>query len=190
MLHRLVLIHVTACSADSQRGESQFECVWDVFTGHIGAAVRPQRNVLVLVWWCKTVINVCFLSVLLFSPYSLLLCPPTVFFALCLPMTLLLCPLSLSPSIILSTSTLTLSFHILYPTCLFFIFSSQSLFLFVLQASELGMTSAFYKYILTTMVRAHQFCPFLLPSVSCSSVFARSSLLLLLFCPFMCEQRC
>lgn len=36
------------------------------------------------------------------------------------------------------------------------VFLSLSLFpfLFVLQASELGMTSAFYKYILTTMVRA------------------------------------
>lgn len=44
----LVLIHGTACDADSQRSESQFECVWDVFTGHITAAVRPQQNVLVL----------------------------------------------------------------------------------------------------------------------------------------------
>lgn len=48
MLPRLVLIHGTVCNADSQLSESQFECVWDVFTGHIGTAVRPQRNVLVL----------------------------------------------------------------------------------------------------------------------------------------------
>lgn len=48
MLPRLVLIHGTACNADSQRSESQFEYIRDVFAGHIGAAVRPQRNVLVL----------------------------------------------------------------------------------------------------------------------------------------------
>lgn len=62
MLPRLVLIHGTVCNADSQRSESQLECVWDVFTGHIGAAVCPQQNVLVLAQWCKTVINVCSLS--------------------------------------------------------------------------------------------------------------------------------
>lgn len=35
-----------------------------------------------------------------------------------------------------------------------FLYFFNPLFPFVLQASELGMTSAFYKYILTTMVRA------------------------------------
>lgn len=68
MLQRLVLIHGTACNADSQRSESQFECVWDVFTGHVGAAVCPRQDVLVLAWWCKTVINVCSLSSSTFSP--------------------------------------------------------------------------------------------------------------------------
>lgn len=41
MLPRLVLIHGAACDADSQRSESRFECAWDVFTGYVGAAVRP-----------------------------------------------------------------------------------------------------------------------------------------------------
>lgn len=48
MLPRLVLIHGTACNADSQRSESRFECVWDDFAGQVGAALRPQQNVLVL----------------------------------------------------------------------------------------------------------------------------------------------
>lgn len=48
MLPGLVLIHGTACNADSQRSDSQFECVRDVFAGHIGAAVHPQQNVPVL----------------------------------------------------------------------------------------------------------------------------------------------
>lgn len=39
--------------------------------------------------------------------------------------------------------------------------------LFVLQASELGMTSAFYKYILTTMVRAAP-APLLFFTVGCA----------------------
>lgn len=84
--------------------------------------------------------------------------------ALCLSITLLFCPFSLSHSIVLSTSSLFLSFHILYPTWLFFIFFPLTLSVsFVLQASELGMTSAFYKYILTTMVRAYHFYPILSP---------------------------
>lgn len=183
MLHRLVLIHGTACNADSQRSESQFECVCDVFAGHIGAAVRPQRNVLVLVWWCKTVINVCSLSLLLSTPiFSLTLSPNCLLYSLPLnnppPLPFLSLPPSIFPHLPL--------FHILYPTCLFFIFPSRSLFLFVLQASELGMTSAFYKYILTTMVRAHQCYP-ILSSAFCGSAFTRSSLPL---CPFISVQRC
>lgn len=41
MLGGLVVIHATLCNADSQRGDSQVECVWDVFTGPVGAAVCP-----------------------------------------------------------------------------------------------------------------------------------------------------
>ena len=119
MLHRLVLIHGTACNADSQHSESQFECVWDVFTGHIGAAVRPQRNVLVLVWWCKTVINVCSLSLLLSSPiFAPTLSPNCLLYSLPLnnppPLPSLALPPSIFPHLPL--------FHILYPTCLLFYF--------------------------------------------------------------------
>ena len=141
------------------------ECVRAVFTGHIGADVAPQRNIPVLAWWCKTVINVCCPSP---PPHSLPLCPPTVSSALCFSITPLLGPRHLSlhqspphpPSFSASTSCIP-------PQTYFFILCS--LFLFR-QASELGMTSAFYKYILTTMVRVLPLPPFL-------SSFPRRSLL-------------
>lgn len=182
MLPRLVLIHGTACNADSQRSESWFECVWDVFTGHIWAVVRPQQNVLVLARWCKTVINVCSLCL----PYFLLpILSPFVPQLLPLlsdyPITLAFWPFFVF--IILPISSLILPL-------LYYYFLSYSRSPFVLQASELGMTSAFYKYILTTMVRVRQLFPFPY-SVLSSFIFTRSSLLLfLLFCPFMSQQRC
>ncbi|XP_051812348.1 LOW QUALITY PROTEIN: glutamate receptor ionotropic, kainate 5 [Acanthochromis polyacanthus] len=58
-------------------------------------------------------------------------------------------------------------------------------YLILKKASELGMTSAFYKYILTTMVREYKF--FLVhPFVFCSFVLTCFSLLLFFhYCPFM-----
>lgn len=121
MLSRLVLIHGAACNADSQRSESQFECVWDVFTGHVGASVCPQPNVLVLAQWCKTVINVCSLSLShIFSRFVPQLSP---FFNNSPPSY----TLAISPSINLSTSSVILSFHIVCPAFLSFIVSSDSL---------------------------------------------------------------
>lgn len=128
-----------------------------------GVLVRPQQNVLVLGWWCKTVINVCFL-----------------FFGH------ILCTLSLFPAFpikypLFSTLLLSSVFFSLFLFCLFtlihhllILYFFTLFFLFVLQASELGMTSAFYKYILTTMVRTCWFFH-LLSFVSCFIIFPCSS---------------
>lgn len=175
MLPKLVLIHGTACNTDSQHSESWLECVWDVFTGYIWAAARPQRNVLVLAWWCKTVINVCSLHPLpTFLPHTLSPFVPRLlpFLSAC-PVALLLCPLFafINPSI----SSIILPFPHSPLVWSYFL----SLSLFVSQASELGMTSAFYKYILTTMVRVRKLFPFP-SSVLSSFIFPPSSLLLFL----------
>ncbi|KAG8009940.1 Glutamate receptor ionotropic [Nibea albiflora] len=58
-------------------------------------------------------------------------------------------------------------------------------YLILKKASELGMTSAFYKYILTTMVRAYHSYPFSSLRTLCGSIFTRSSHLCLLS---LCER--
>lgn len=184
MLPRLVLIHSTACNADSQRSESQFECVWDVFTGHIGAAVRPQRNVLVLAWWCKTVINVCFLS----SPI----------FASALSPNCLLCSLLLNNSALFAPSlSLHQSFHIflysLFPHSVCHLppsFSSYALSLFcptgIRAGDDISILQVHTHHHGKTSPTPHLSLVF----VFSSPVFTCSSLLLLLFCPFMSKPRC
>lgn len=128
-----------------------------------------------LAWWCKTVINVCSLHPLpTFLPHTLSPFVPRLlpFLSAC-PVALLLCPLFafINPSI----SSIILPFPHSPLVWSYFL----SLSLFVSQASELGMTSAFYKYILTTMVRVRKLFPFP-SSVLSSFIFPPSSLLLFL----------
>lgn len=109
-----------------------------------------------------------------FSPsHPLPFCTPTASFPLCLSSSSPpLLPLCLYQSVhILHYSTVSA-----FSTCLILFLS---LSLFVSQASELGMTSAFYKYILTTMVRVRKLFPFP-SSVLSSFIFPPSSLLLFL----------
>lgn len=178
MLPRLVLIHCTACNADSQRSESQFECVWDVFAGHIGAAVRPRRNVLVLAWWCKTVINVCSLSLLSSSPIF----SPT-----------------LSPNCLLCSLPLSLhqSFHI-FPYSLFPHSVSHLPLLYFfhppLSLCPTGVRAGDDISILQVHPHHHGKSSPLLPRPRFCLLLLHSRLflspLLLLSCPFMSEQRC
>lgn len=95
-------------------------------------------------------INVCFLLVLLFSSFMISLLSAS-------SLTPLLCLLSPRHQSSFVLSHFTFHTHIstylpFFPTLFFF---------FVLQASELGMTSAFYKYILTTMVRTFLYLSFI-----------------------------
>lgn len=146
-------------------------------------SLGTEQNVLVLAWWCKTVINVCSLSLpLMLSTLS----PNCLLCSLPLNNSVPLPSRSLPPSIFLHLPSFSPSASCIPPasSLLFHL----TVFRFVLQASELGMTSAFYKYILTTMVRACQFSRFLSPVSSFPHV--HPPLLLLLFCPFMSKQRC
>lgn len=72
-----------------------------------GVPVRPQLKALVLVWWCKTVINVCFLLVLLFSSFTISLLSASSL----TPFLCLLSPRHQS-SFVLSHFTLTFYSHV------------------------------------------------------------------------------
>lgn len=163
MLPRLVLIHVTACNADSQRSDSQFECVWVVFS--LGTSQRL---------YALSEMSQCLLDdVKLWLTF-----PSSPTFSSTLSPNCLLCSLPLNNSPPLPLSIFSSLHQSLYtfphpslssfcaPPVSSLFFQPHSPFLYVLQASELGMTSAFYKYILTTMVRAFSRTATFLTSVS------------------------